>query len=183
MKIQKLNEDVGLLSEPNKTAKKSARSGDSGQTSLKEYIVDAINKTLGKDLSAEDYCVHHLFGEHSNNSVDEVSVTTIENHDKLTNYMRYCNWDGVKESLQQCYVLKVYAQRLIDKDIDKIINELKRREKIVYEPKTKRKWRIFSYDIWHIAEVVTSDKNKMKYHEFETKEDLDAFVKRLESRR
>lgn len=183
MKIRKLNEDVGLLLKPNKTIKKSASSGDSGQTSLKEYIVDAINKTLGKDLSAEDYCVHHLFGEHSNNSVDEVSVTTIDNHNKLTNYMKHCNWDSVKESLQQCYVLKVYAQKLIDKDIDKIINELKRRAKIVKDPKTNKRWKIFSYDIWHIAEVVTNDKDKMEYKEFDTKEDLDAFVKRLEARR
>ena len=182
----KLNEGRGLLKEsPTAVVEKPRKSSESGQTALKEYIVDAVNTQLGLNLREEDYCVHHLFGEHYNNKASEVAITTHSNHGKISSCIKRCDWDTLESLLiNDCYTLKVYAQKLISKDVKKIRKELEDRMRVIVDPSTGIKWKLFSYDIWHTATPIDKPKNSdATFTEFSSREELEKFAKQIESRK
>lgn len=152
-----------------------------GQTELKELMVNITNDSLNIDLDPEDYCVHHLFGEHYNNTLKELSITDKSNHAAITNYMRSGNISGLRKALEKCYIIKAYAQALAPKDADEICKEINKRYQFLTDPKTGVKWKIFSYDIWHFANPIANPKHNKdaSYKEFDSKESLDKFIKTL----
>ena len=149
-----------------------------GQTSLKELIVNTVEDSLNISLDSDNYCVHHLYGEHTNNRVDEVSITTKGNHARITNYIRSGNMSGLEDALSKCYVIKAYGQALAPVDITHIMNKFKQRYKYMEDPKTGVRWRVFSYDIWNLADPIKNPKGvAVTPMEFNNKEELNLFTK------
>lgn len=149
-----------------------------GQTALKELIVDAINKDLSIMLDSSDYCVHHINGDHSDYSSDNIAITTHNNHDTITGLTRWCNWEKLKSALSNCYVIKLHAQKLAPKDIDKIVNKLKRERKL-YIDSNNISWAVVSDNVYKYCATPLDIKSSRTLHEipFETEQDFRDYVK------
>lgn len=114
-------------------------SAPSGQTALKTMMTTAVNNDLLAELDADDYCVHHLNGNHSDYSPGNLAITTKANHSRITSLTTWGNWVELKRALSDCFVIRVHAQKLIPKEIDKIVNRIKHDRKI-YVDKNNVKW-------------------------------------------
>lgn len=117
----------------------SGLSSSSGQTALKTMMTSAVNNDLFMELDPDEFCVHHLNGDHSDYSPNNLAITTKENHARITSLTTWGNWVELKKALSNCYIIKVHAQKLISKDVDKIVSSIKRNRKI-YIDKNNVKW-------------------------------------------
>lgn len=151
-------------------------SSPSGQTTLKSMIATAVNNDLFTEIDPDNYCVHHLNGDHHDNSPKNVSITTKENHARITNFIRYGNWQALEKALQNCFIIKARAQKLIQSDAHKIVNSIKRSRKIyidsngikwVVTPDIVAKYSAIPLDYRHVkqfGEILFESDDELKQH-------------------
>lgn len=76
--------------------------GDRGETSLRECVVDLLNKFCGTSLNYKDTILHHLDGDHYNNSIDNLMifrVSVVNNvrknaNSSIHNMKKFRDWVG-----------------------------------------------------------------------------------------
>ena len=150
-----------------------------GQTALKNLIVTSVEKDLSMVLNSDEYCVHHLNGDHSDYSADNIAITTIDNHDSITGLIRWCNWEKLKTALSDCFVIKLHTQKLTPSEIDKIVNRFKRSRVVYVDTSTGDKW-VVSPDLVHKYSATPLDYTRCKHlHEivFDSDEEFREYIK------
>lgn len=162
----------------------SGLSTPSGQTALKTMMTTAVNNDLFTELNADDYCVHHLNGDHSDYSPGNLAITTKVNHSRITSLTTWGNWVELKNALSECFVIKAHTQKLLPKEIDRIVNSIKRDRKI-YVDKNNVKW-VLTPDAatkYSIAPIDYRAAKKYPEMNFDSDEELNSYMKTNKWRR
>lgn len=172
----RLVEDINL--EEGTFAGASISPNYSGQTDLKELIVNTLNDTTNFNVQLEDYVVHHLDGNHSNVTQDNICITTGSNHNNISNAMRLGNWKTVEKLLPNCFTIKMIVEPIRPKKIREVVNDLKSNRK-VFVDKNGDRWYIRPDDVYAYTAVpiTTNKKTNRKETPFETETDMLDFVK------
>ncbi len=149
----------------------------SGQTDLKELIVNTLNDTTNFNIHLEDYVVHHLDGNHGNVTQDNICITTESNHNNISNAMRLGNWKTVEQLLPKCFTIKMVVEPIHPKKISKVVNTLKSNRK-VFVDKNGDRWFIEPDNVYAYTAVpiTTNRKTNRKEIPFETEDEMLNFI-------
>lgn len=149
-----------------------------GQTELKEVIVQALNEQTYFNIDFDDYCIHHLNDDHNNMSPSNISITSINNHNSMTNLIRECNWKELSNKLQQCFTIKLIVQPITQEQINNNIKYFKSNVKL-YIDDNKTKWRVTPDTVFdYVATAINNHKklNKIEYG-FNSDSELQQHIK------